>query len=60
MRAECLMSNWLVQHNIPFKAMEHLQKVMKSAFDDSAIIKAYACSRTKSTHVAGAMAAYLK
>lgn len=54
------MSNWLVQHNIPFKAMEHLQKVMKSAFDDSAIIKAYACSRTKSTHVAGAMAAYLK
>lgn len=42
----------LVEHNVPFRIMDHLSKVINRAFHDSDIAKKFSCKRTKSAGVA--------
>ena len=48
-RAEAILSNMLVEHNIPFLLMDHLPAVISHAFPDSKIAREVKCARTKST-----------
>ena len=46
-RAEVIMTNFLVQHNLPLATSDHLGPLFRSAFPDSNIAKQYSCGRTK-------------
>ena len=46
-RTECMMTNFIVQHNLPFTVSDHLTKMFPKMFNDSKIAKQYACERTK-------------
>ena len=46
-RAEAIMSNLLIQHNVPLATSDHLGPLFRSAFPDSDIAKQYSCGRTK-------------
>ena len=48
-RAEAILFNMLVEHNIPFLLMNHLLAVISHAFPDSKIATEVKCARTKST-----------
>ena len=48
-RAEAILANMLVEHNLPFLLMDHLPGVLRHPFPDSAIAKEMKCARTKST-----------
>ena len=50
-RAEAILCNMLVEHNLPFLLMDHLPGVLSHAFPDSKIAKEVKCARTKSTAV---------
>ena len=47
MRAEVMVTNFLVQHNLPLATADHLGPLFKTIFPDSKIAKLYACGRTK-------------
>ena len=51
-RAETLMANFLVEHNIPFAAADHLSDLFKTMFPDSTIAANFASKRTKTTAIA--------
>ena len=51
-RAELMITAFIVDHNIPFRVMDHLSEVLPRAFHDSAIAKEFACKRTKATCLA--------
>ena len=46
-RAEVIMTNFLVQHNLPLATSDHLGPLFRSAFPDSNIAKEYSSGRTK-------------
>ena len=50
-RAEAILCNMLVEHNLPFLLMDHLPGLLSHAFPDSKIAKEVKCARTKSTAV---------
>ena len=50
-RAEAILCNMLVEHNLPFLLLDHLPGVLTYAFPDSKIVKEVKCARTKSTAV---------
>ena len=50
-RAEAILCNMLVEHNLPFLLMDHLPGLLSHAFPDSKIAKEIRCARTKSTAV---------
>ena len=50
-RAETLMANFLVEHNIAFAAADHLSDLFKTMFPDSSIAKNFASKRTKTTAI---------
>ena len=55
------MTNFLVEHNLPFAVTDHLSPLLHNIFSDSDIAKNYACARTKTTCVInGAMAPFFQ
>ena len=50
-RAEAILCNMLVEHNLPFLLMDHLPGVICHAFPDSKIASEVKCARTKATSV---------
>lgn len=48
---EIRLAAFVAEHNLPFKVMEHLPKLMQSVCKDSTIAKTIACSRTKTTAI---------
>lgn len=50
-RAEAILANMLVEHNLPFLLMDHLPGVIRHAFPDSKIAKDIKSARTKTTAV---------
>ena len=50
-RAEAILCNMLVEHNLPFLLMDHLPGVICHAFLDSKIASEVKCARTKATSV---------
>ena len=50
-RAEAILCNMLVEHNLPFMLMDHLPGLISHAFPDSKIAKEVKCARTKTTAV---------
>lgn len=51
-KAEVQMVAMLLEHNIPFRVMDHLSEVVNKSFHDSDIAKGFACKRTKATAIA--------
>ncbi|XP_071508171.1 uncharacterized protein [Diadema antillarum] len=51
-RAEVLMTQFLIEHNVPFAASDHLSSSMKEMFPDSKVAAEFACRRTKTTAIA--------
>ena len=51
-RAELMITAFLVDHNIPFRVLDHLSDVLSKAFPDSLIARDFACKRTKSACLA--------
>ena len=56
--AECLMTNFIVEHNLPIVMTDHLTKLLPQMFPDSQIAQEYACKRTKTTHIIHHMASH--
>ena len=50
-RAEAILSNMLVEHNLPYLLMDHLPDVICHAFLDSKVAREVKCARTKATSV---------
>ena len=50
-RAEAILCNMLVEHNLPFLLMDHLPGVIFHAFPDRKIAKEVKCATTKATSV---------
>jgi len=50
-KAEVMVTNFLVQHNLPLATANHLGPLFKAIFPDSKIAKGYACGRTKATAI---------
>ena len=48
-RAEVKVTNFLVEHNLPFAITDHLSLLVKDIFPDSQIAKQYSSARTKTT-----------
>lgn len=55
-RAECLFTDFLLEHNIPLSASEHVGPLLRKMFPKSDVAKRYVCSRTNTTAIVGAMA----
>ncbi|WAR00683.1 METL6-like protein [Mya arenaria] len=49
--AKVLMTNFLVEDNLPFLVANHLRILVKKAFPELAITQQYSCKRTKSKHI---------
>ena len=54
--AECLMTNFIIEHNLPVTVSDHMSDLIKLMCPDSKIAKDYRCKRTKTTHIMHAMA----
>ena len=46
-RAEVIVTNFLIQHNLPLATADHLGPLFRSVFPESKVAKGYACGRTK-------------
>ena len=55
-KAECLYTSYLVEHNLPISASDHAGAVFKRMFPDSEIAQKYGCGRTKTSPVVNVMA----
>ena len=49
--SECLMTNFIIEHNLPVNVADHMTELLKSMCPDSNIAKKYQCKRTKTTHI---------
>lgn len=49
--AEIMLCSYIVEHNLPFKACEHLPNLLKSAFHDSEILKSVTLGKTKAAGI---------
>lgn len=59
-RAETLMSCFLIEHNLPFSAADHLSHLVKAMFPDSNIASKFSCKRTKATSITKTLAHEIK
>ena len=50
-RAEVLLSGFLVEHNLPLATADHISKLFKSIFPDSQIASKCKCARTMTSHI---------
>ena len=50
-RAEVIVSNFVVQHNLPMATADHLELVFKTIFPDSKIASSYSSAITKTTTI---------
>ena len=50
-KAEVMVTNFLVQHNLPIATADHLGPLFKEIFPDSSIASSYSCGRTKSSAI---------
>ena len=50
-KAEVLVTNLLVQHNLPIATADHLGPLFREIFPDSRIAKSYKCARTKAAAI---------
>ena len=55
-RAECLFTRSIVEHNLPIALADHAGPLFRKMFPDSEIAKKYGCARTKTTAIIGEMA----
>lgn len=55
-KAECLMTNFLIEHNLPISMSDHITPLMKAMFPDSSIASSYSCKQTKSSFITHTMA----
>ena len=49
--AECLMTHFIVKHNLPVSVADHLTQLFPVMFPDSKIASDFAWKRTKTTHI---------
>ena len=49
--AECLMTNFIIEHNLPVVIADHMSDLIKKLCPDSTVAKKYQCKRTKTTHI---------
>ena len=54
--SECLMTNFIIEHNLPVSIADHMTDLVRRMFPDSSIAKEYGCRRTKTTHIMHSMA----
>ena len=47
LNAEVIVTNFLIQHNLPLATADHLGPLFRTIFPDSKIASSYACARTK-------------
>lgn len=59
-RAETLVSLFLVEHNIPISAVDHASQLFKMMFPGNSVSKEFACGRTKATAIIKACSNDLK
>ena len=50
-KVECLMVNFLVEHNLPIAISDHLSPLMQAMFPDSKIASSFASKQRKTTHI---------
>lgn len=50
-KAEVIVTNFLVQHNLPIATADHLGPLRKEIFPDSSIASSYSCGRTKTSAI---------
>lgn len=50
-KAELRLCSFLSEHNIPFRAMDHLSDIVVKCFPDSEIAKEFSCKRTKAAAI---------
>lgn len=50
-KAEVMVTNFLIQHNLPIATSAHLGPLFRNVFPDSKIAKSYACSTTKTAAI---------
>ncbi|XP_063222953.1 uncharacterized protein LOC134531219 [Bacillus rossius redtenbacheri] len=55
-RAECMFTNFLVEHNIPLNVSDHAGPLFRKMFPNSEEAKKFGCARTKSTAIVKEMA----
>ena len=58
--AECLFTCFLLEHNIPLAAADHIGPLLRKAFPKSEEVKKYAAGRTKTTCIVKEMASHYK
>ena len=51
LKAEVMVTNFLVQHNLPIATADHLGPLFKAIFPDSQIASKYAAARTKTSAI---------
>ncbi|KAL5017913.1 hypothetical protein ScPMuIL_003635 [Solemya velum] len=49
--AECLMTHFIIEHNLPVSVADHMTHLFPKMFPDSKIANNFACKRTKTTHI---------
>ena len=47
LNAEVMVTNFIIQHNLPIATADHLGPLFKSIFPDSKIASSYSCAKTK-------------
>jgi hypothetical protein len=50
-RAECLITNFLVEHNVSLSSADHVGPLLRKIFPNSDLAKKYGCARTKTTAI---------
>lgn len=55
-KAECLFTAFLLEHNIPLSAADHAGSLFRKMFPNSEEVKKYACGRTKTTAIVSELA----
>ena len=51
MTAELMMAQFIVEHNLPISAADHVTHLFPAMLPDSKIASQFACKRTKTTHL---------
>lgn len=53
---ECLCTDFLLEHNIPVTALDHVGALIRKMFITSNVVSRYGCARAKTTAVVAEMA----
>ncbi|KAH6927818.1 hypothetical protein HPB50_008954 [Hyalomma asiaticum] len=57
-RAECLFTDFLLEHSIPLSVSDHVGPLLRKMFPKCDVAKRYGCARTKTTMIVGEMASH--